>query len=171
VHCCDSGVGRKLGNREFDCKRPMSSGEVCEHVHPGQWPFQVELVLDDHLGFTEALVRCRHCGATSLLRMLDWRGPLRVMRMAPMTSDHGDRLIRDLTRGSCDVNRAGAELQHVRLTPLSRVLILIDTRGPRIEARADAPAGVTIPGAAWRDLPCNGEWVDYVRSNTEMVNG
>lgn len=150
----------------------MSSDEVCGHVRPGQWPFRVELVLDDQLGFTEALVRCRHCGATYLLNMMDWRGPVRVMRMAPLARVHADALIRDLTRGSCDVHRAGAEVQHVRrLAPFSRTLLLMDTGGPLIEALVEVPADVRVPAASWRELPCDGEWVDYVRSNTETVKG
>lgn len=150
----------------------MSRAQLCEHVRPREWPFLAELVLDEHLGPTDALMRCRHCGRSYLLELLDWRGNLRAMRVAVLESLHADRLVRDLTRGSCDVNRAGAEVQHMRqLAPLSRVLLLVDTGGPVIDAVAEVPAGVTIPGASWRALPMNGHWIDYARSNTVTVNG
>ena len=149
-----------------------SASELCDHVRPGRWPFQVELVLDEHLGPTDSLVRCRECGRAYLLEMLDWRDSARVMRVAGLEAAHADRLVRDLTRGSCDVNRAGAEVQHVRsATPFSRRLLLVDTAGPVIDGVAGVPGGVRLPGASWRQLPCDGSWVDYVRSNTEIVNG
>ena len=149
----------------------MTRADLCEHVRPGQWPFQVELVLDEHLGPTDALMHCRHCGRAYLLEMLDWRASWRVMRIAAVDAAQAGRLVRDLTRGSCDIHRAGAEVQHLRtLAPFSRRLLLLDTGGPVIEALATLPADVRIPGASWRELPCDGRWVDYVRSNTETVN-
>lgn len=141
----------------------MTATDLCEHVRAGQWPFQAELVLDEHLGITDALMRCRDCGRFYLLEMLDWRDRHRVMRVAPMDGAAAQRLIRDLTRGSCDVNRAGAEVQHVRTaTPFSRVLLLVDMAGPVIEAARPAPEGRRIPGAGWRELPCDGSWVDLM---------
>lgn len=144
---------------------------LCAHLQPGTWPLRVELVLDDHLGPTDALLACRHCERVYLLEMLDWRDRQRVMRVAVMDGAEAARLIRDLTRGSCDVSRAGAELQHaVSRTRFAPWLLLIDPSGPRIDGLAPVPAGTRLPGASWRDLPCDGSWVDYARSNTEMVN-
>ncbi|HEX7037378.1 MAG TPA: hypothetical protein VF210_16525 [Pseudomonadales bacterium] len=141
----------------------MAGTDLCEHVRVGRWPFQAELVLDEHLGITDALMRCRDCGRFYLLEMLDWRDRHRVMRVAPMDDAAAERLIRDLTRGSCDVNRAGAEVQYVRTaTPFTRVLLLIDTTGPRIEAVGEPPGDRRIPGASWRELPCDGSWVDVL---------
>jgi hypothetical protein len=162
----------KLGNPAFDCKHAMSTtDQPCEHVRAGQWPFQVELVLDEHLGPAEALMKCRRCGRFYLLEMLDWRGTLRVMRIAALDATQAERLIRDLTRGSCDINRAGAEVQHMRtLAPWTRRLLLVDNAGPVIDAVADVPADVRIPSGSWRGLPCDGTWVDYLRSNSEIVN-
>jgi hypothetical protein len=150
------------------------SSELCQHVCRGQWPFQVDLVIDEHLGPTDALMTCRHCGRAYLLEMLDWRGPLRVLRVALLDPSDAARLIRDLTRGSCDIARAGAQVHHLRsLAPFSRWLLLIDSRGPAVEDVAAVPADTRLPGASWRELPCDGSWVDYVRSarsNREIVN-
>jgi hypothetical protein len=157
--------GSTLGNHDSHCNLPMSTddSELCRHVTPGAWPFQAELVLDEHLGITDALMSCRDCGRFYLLEMLDWRDPVRVLRAAPMDAARAERLIRDLTRGSCDVNRAGAEVQHARsVTPFSRTLLLVDVRGPLIAAVADVPEDRPVPGASWRELPCDGTWVDYL---------
>ncbi len=149
-----------------------SSTGLCEHVRTGDWPFEVDLVLDEHLGPADALMRCRHCGRRYLTEMLDARASRRVMRISALEPRYADALIHDLSRGSCDVSRAGAEVQHVRqLAVLLPVLLLVDTRGPLIEGVAPVPAHVSLPRGPWRELPCSGEWVDYARSKTAMVNG
>jgi len=141
--------------------------DLCEHVLPGAWPFQVELVLDEHLGPADVLMRCRACGRFYLLEMLDLQGPARVMRVAVLETADAESLIRDLARGSCDVNRAGAEVQHLRTrAPLLPRLILVDTGGPTVTAVVDVPADVRVPGRSWRELPCDGSWVDYVQSRS-----
>lgn len=148
----------------------MNQPTLCEHVRPGEWPFSTELVIDDHLGPTDALMRCRRCGRNYLLEMLDWQAEWRVMRVAALDGAQAERVVRDLTRGSCDIARAGAEVHHLRTqAPPSRRLVLMDTRGPAIAALADVPPDVALPGRSWRELPCDGSWVDYVRSNTDMV--
>lgn len=159
-------MAANLGNRDSHCNLTMSdTGDICEHVRTGSWPFQTELVLDEHLGVTDALMLCRDCGRAYLLEMLDWRGSERVMRLAPQDAERARRLVRDLTRGSCDVNRAGAQVQHMRTaTPFSRRLLLVDTKGPVIDAIATVPPDLKIPGASWRELPCDGSWVDYARN-------
>jgi len=140
--------------------------ELCEHVHSGDYPFQVELVIDDQLGLTDGIVACRFCGRRYLLEMLDWRGTERLFRISALAADHARRLIRDLTRGSCDVRRAGDEVQHLKSTSsFAPWLILVDTRQPRIDRVAPLPAGTTLPGASWRSLPCDGEWLELVKSD------
>lgn len=145
---------------------------LCAHVRPGSWPFRVRLVLDEHLGFTDALVACRHCGTTYLLEMLDWLDHDRVMRISAPAADRTEGVIHDIGRGSCDLGRAGQEVHHLRTsTPLCPVLLRVDWRGPSIAAVAEVRAGDRLPGASWRDLPCDGRWVRYARSKTDMVKG
>lgn len=146
--------------------------EPCEHLRPGAWPLRVRLTLDEHLGFTDALVSCEACGRWYLLEMLDWRGPHRVMRISGVAADHGAAVVKDLSRGSCDVRRAGAELHHLRTLAVSSPrLLLVDAGGPVVEGVVPVPAGTRAPGAGWRELPCDGSWVDYARSKIDTVNG
>ncbi|MEQ8858356.1 MAG: hypothetical protein RIC56_06895 [Pseudomonadales bacterium] len=145
---------------------------LCEHVRPGDWPLRADLVLDDHLGPTDALMSCRLCGRVYLLEMLDWRGRERVMRMSLLAPEHAAGLIHDLGRGSCDAARAAAEIDHARsrARPLPWLLRL-DAGGPTILGLAPLPPDTRLPSVSWRELPCDGRWVDYARSNTAIVNG
>ena len=71
---------------------------------------------------------------------------------------------------SCDVARAAAEIHHLRTSSrFAPFVLLLDLSAPRIEALA--PVREKLPGAPWRELPCDGRWVDYARSNSEMRNG
>jgi len=148
----------------------MKERKLCPHIQPGQWPFRPLLTIDEHLGFTDALVECRECGAIYLLEMLDWLGQERVMRISVIPRERAQGVIRDLSRGSCDLSRAGHEVHHMQTSnPLSPWLLLVDWRGPQISALVAAPTNAQLPGASWRDLPCDGEWVRYARSKTEIV--
>jgi hypothetical protein len=64
---------------------------LCDHIRTGAWPLRPELVLDDHLGATDAVVSCRECGRPYLMEMLDWRGHLRVMRMSVLDATQAAR--------------------------------------------------------------------------------
>ena len=146
--------------------------ELCEHIGAGGYPFRVDLVMDDHLGLTDGLVSCRHCQRPYLLEMLDWADNDRLYRISPLGDDHAQRLIRDLQRGSCDVQRAGAEVQHLKTaSAFAPYLLLVDMGGPRIERVVPLPPeaalpGASLPSASWRELPCDGTWVNYARSST-----
>ena len=142
----------------------------------GAYPFQLQLCLDEHLGMTDALVTCRDCERPYLLEMLDWRDNERLFRVSLPHADRATQLVRDLTRGSCDISRAGAEIHHMQTTlPDSMYLIIIDQNyspsGPAISGIAPKPADRPLPSASWRELDCDGQWLDYARSYTEMLKG
>ena len=144
---------------------------LCDHVLPGSWPFEILLVIDESMGFTDALAACRTCGSHVLLEMLDWRGHQRVMRLSPVNRDHARGLLHNLDRGSCDVRRATAELEQLRTgTRFSPWLLLLDTRTMRITAIAPVPATPRLPTAGWRALACDGSWVDYVGGGTGTID-
>jgi hypothetical protein len=128
-------------------------------MKPGRYPFATVLVLDDHLGPTDWLVRCSSCGSVHLLEMLDWDGPRRLYRMRAPAPEAVAGLLKDLERGSCDLNRAGAEAQHFSLTS-ERLphLVLLDLRASTVVEMIDV-TGSQIPGASWRELPCDGSWI------------
>lgn len=161
-----------LGNAAFTCKGPpVNAVELCDHLQPGTWPLRVDLVLDEQVTFTDALATCRLCGRAYLLEMLDWRNAERVLRIAVVDAEGARGVLRDLSRGSCDIRRAGAEVHHLRASAaVAPFLLLIDSRAPVIVAMAAAPGDPPLPTASWRTLPCDGRWVDYIRSSTEIVN-
>ncbi len=150
--------------------------DLCQHVKVGAYPFQLQLCLDEHLGVTDALVTCKECDKPYLLEMLDWRGDERLFRVSLPDADQATQLVRDLTRGSCDITRAGAEVHHMQTTTAaSRYLLIIDQdsspSAPAIVGIAQKPDDQPLPSASWRELECNGQWLDYARSYTEMLNG
>ena len=128
-------------------------------MKPGPYPFATLLVLDDHLGPTDWLVRCQACGSAYLLEMLDWEGPRRLYRLRAPAAEAVAGLVKDLERGSCDLNRAGAEAQHFSLTS-ERLpnLVLLDLGEGSLVRMIDA-GDTQVPGASWRELPCDGSWI------------
>ena len=139
---------------------------LCDHVQPDGWPFEVELVIDEQMGFTDALVACRTCGSPYLLEMLDWRDRLRLMRVSTVESSRAAGLLHNLGRGSCDVGRAGAELQQLQTsTTFSPWLLLMDAGAMRITALVPVPEMPHLPAASWRALPCDGSWVRYAEAS------
>lgn len=138
---------------------------LCDHVQPGRWPFEVDLVIDEQMGFTDALVACRTCGAPYLLEMLDWRGSLRLMRVSTVDSRRVAGLLHNLGRGSCDLKRAGAEVQQLQAgATFTPWLLLLDATAMRIEALVPVPAGRKLPIDSWRALPCDGSWLAWIDS-------
>jgi hypothetical protein len=133
---------------------------ICSHLIPGPYPFETVLVLDDHLGPTDWLVRCRACPTTYLLEMLDWDGPRRLYRLRAPAAAAVAGLVRDLERGSCDLSRAAAEAQHFTLSSQSLpTLALLDLRASTLVATIEVPRGTHIPSASWRELPCDSSWI------------
>lgn len=114
-------------------------------------------MLDEWLGIAEAIARCPECGQDYLLELLDIQGSRRAWRLAPLEPDVSDRLIHDLTRGSCDVNRAAAEVHAIKAAhPVTRwVLVSADGSLTGLHLIAtDSPQTTR----SWRDLPLDGSW-------------
>ena len=141
-----------------------NSGQImslCEHLTPGPYPFDITLVLDDHLGPTEALIRCRSCQRHYLLEMLDWRGDQRLFRLSQPFAAATEILLKDLARGSCDLNRATEEVRQFSLASTRLpVLLLVDARAQTVLSLSEVAPGTHIPGTGWRDLPCDGSWIE-----------
>lgn len=137
----------------------QSHPPLCDHVQPDTWPFEVELVIDEQVGFTDALVACRTCGTAYLLELLDWRGRQRLMRISTVDSARVAGLLHNLGRGSCDLKRAGAEVQQLQTSAtFAPWLLLMDSIAMRIESILPVPADRRLPTASWRELPCDGGW-------------
>jgi len=130
----------------------------CDHLQARGWPFRVELVIDQALHFTEALVRCEACGEPYLLELLDQRGHDALFRISMPGRKASDALIHDLTRGSCDIKRGAAEVDSVKVqSPLLPMLLLVDQHGPRITRLIDT-SGRKLPSGSARAQPMDGRW-------------
>jgi hypothetical protein len=134
---------------------------ACSHVTRGQNPFETVLVLDDQLGPTEFLGRCRRCGKLYLLEMFDWHDSLRAFRLSVPAPGSTEALLRDLERGSCDLSRAREEVRAFTLTSTRlEALILMDTsRQTLIETASSRDFELAVPTETWRELPCDGSWI------------
>jgi len=138
---------------------------LCEHLaraRPGPLPFDTDLVLDAEGAATDAVVRCRRCGAHALLRLLDAAGPglrLRVFSLAALEAAPVAFLRRDLARGSCDLARPARELEAFLACagPALR-LLACDLDAGALLACAPPPAGRRVPTRSWRaGLPAPGD--------------
>ena len=140
-----------------ECSGPPA--DALSSPKTGPRPFDVRLVLDEALGPTDALIACRSCGQHYLIEQIDCRGFERLMRVARVDSSQVEPLLADLARGSCDLTRAGAQVQHLAVgaVPLPWALG-VDVRDLRITRRLRLPEGTRLPQGSWRSLPCDGRW-------------
>jgi hypothetical protein len=134
----------------------MPSRLPCADLENGR--LELEVLLDDWFGIAEAIARCPECGQDYLLELLDIHGSMRAWRLAPLDADASRRLVRDLSRGSCDVNRAASEVHAVKAAhPVTGWVVvsadgslaglhLVETRSPQTNR-------------SWRDLPLDGDWL------------
>lgn len=137
--------------------KPSPNNTACAHLTTNTavpHPFDVEMVLDEQVGITDAIIRCRVCRQAYLIEMLDWSGSQRVQRTyrtSLLDDDVIERYARDRNRGSCDVNRAGTEWYAVqneaRLTDLE---LTLDTRAATLVRGRRLPVATDIPMAHWR---------------------
>ena len=134
----------------------MTDTEPCSHLDRGR--LEVVLPLDDYLGITEAVVRCSTCHQAYLIELLDISGTRRAFRLTAIEQTIADQLIRDLTRGSCDAQRAATEMQAVKTLYVPSTQWLVTQHGAFSEVQlhqADSP----LPNCSWRELPLDGRWL------------
>ena len=137
--------------------------QPCKHLAPGEWPFRIDLVLDAELSFTDALAHCTSCGATYVLELLDRRADQTLFRVSMPGQSASAGLLHSLSRGSCDLNRAGAEVQNLKsLQPYLPTLLLLDQQKPEIVDLVGA-GDTRLPATPTRHLPCDGTWFERLR--------
>jgi hypothetical protein len=119
---------------------------LCKHLsglRAGDAPPELAHALLWQDGAIDAVVRCARCGAHALLRLLDWAPPhyaLRVYSLAALRAEDSALFLRNLERGSCQVARAGAELDAlVAAAGPSERLIALDLARDRVAASAPLP--------------------------------
>ncbi len=134
----------------------MTSELPCEHLDGGR--LQLELLLDDWLGTAEAIVRCPRCQRDYLLELLDIHGGRRAWRLAPLDAEFSKRLIHDLARGSCDVNRAATEVHAVKAAhPVTRFVVV--SADGSLSALRLITTERSQTSTSWRDLSLDGQWL------------
>jgi hypothetical protein len=136
--------------------KPAPGSHVCAHLATvGAYPFAVVTVLDDQSGMTDAIIRCRSCGEALLIEMLDWQPPrfdIRTFRTSRINEDVIAQFLHNRDRGSCDVNRAGAEWQAVRAqAQLSDFELTLDVRQSHVVGARHLGADAEIPMGHWRE--------------------
>ncbi|MDA1076800.1 MAG: hypothetical protein O3A63_18910 [Proteobacteria bacterium] len=130
--------------------------EPCAHLHPGPNPLNADLIIDQHLGPADYVAACRHCGQPYLLEMIDLSGPLRAYRFAVLDEEHARRFLHNMSKGSCDLNRAGAEVMNLAtLNPFAKQVLITDVVAGVIVALQPMDH---IPMQSWRELACDGSW-------------
>ena len=96
---------------------------TCAHLVSGDYPFEVEVVMDAYLGMTDAVVRCKTCKTRYLLNLIDWVKPKlheRTYTIRLVNDDHFERFAHNVSREYCDLTRKKAEVH--ALTTTSRLL-------------------------------------------------
>src|SRR5262245_22381649 len=127
---------------------------LCEHFKPGasERPFEIAHAWVWQDGPVDAIARCRTCGAHTLLRLVDWsppQGRVRVYVAAAVDPDAVALYLRDVARGSCDIRRAGAELDALWASAGPNELLAYDVSSERLIARGGAPVGRAVSSLDW----------------------
>lgn len=155
------------------------SSNLCVHIATAAhepYPFELDIVLDDQSGFTDAVVECRTCAQSVLLEMLEWSGKHyeeRVYRTSLVPADAVALFRKNRARGSCDVKRSGAEAHaFTHLAELTPWLVALDLGKREMLGATRLPSGTDVPIVSWRELLAgNGvrrSWRDHFRSNTRI---
>ena len=137
----------------------MSTAKICPHLDPHP-DLEVLLITDAAVNLADAFVQCRSCGQDYLIELIDNRGPANAYRMAALAAEAAASTLRSLTRGSCDINRANAELAHIHQVAQQLPGVLIRDESDAAQALwryvADTRQ-VKLPTEHWRYLPCDGQ--------------
>ncbi|MEE4282058.1 MAG: hypothetical protein V2I41_08940 [Pseudomonadales bacterium] len=137
----------------------MSTAKICPHL--ARIPdLEVLLVTDATVTLADAFVQCHICEQHYLIELIDMQGPASAFRISALPADAATATLRSLTRGSCDINRASAELTHIRQIAEQLPGVLMRNESDSAQALWHYVADtrhVKIPKEHWRDLPCNGQ--------------
>ena len=124
---------------------------LCAHlaaVAPGPAPFTLapDEIIEWWDGPVASIVRCRSCGACGWLQLVDpdpGPGLLRRFTLAALRAEDVALYFRNRARGSCDVARAGAELEALAACagPDER-LVCMNPEATKVLEAAPPPAGL-----------------------------
>jgi len=128
----------------------------CEHLQHGR--LEICRVLDEWLGVAEAIASCSVCGRDYLLELLDIDGSRRAWRLTPLDPVAAKQLVHDLNSGSCDANRAAAEVYAVKAAQPPSPVVVVSEDGALVGLRRVDTADAQ-PGTHWRELALDGRWL------------
>ena len=143
----------------------MERDGACNHLTKD---LQLDILwtLDAYLHTTDAYAKCALCDAHYLVEMIDLKGIDAVFRIARLPADYVAKTVHSLHRGSCDINRARSETFALRKSAETLPLLLTMHHGEFISTIPVAEC-TEIPQASWRDLPCDGSWLEYVNARSD----
>ncbi len=121
---------------------------------PCGWPFSLVQTLDEHLGLTDALVRCNNCAEYYLLELTQWpttTTDLRVMRLLSVTAANAERFLANVNRDYCDLQRHQHELAALQVgARLSAWLLTLDVANHRLVATNKYADSAPVELVSWR---------------------
>jgi hypothetical protein len=147
----------------------MTPAKACSHL-ARKPDLEVLFVVDAHLTLADAFMECRVCGAHYLIELIDIAQGINAYRVAWLPAAAVAATLRSLSKGSCDVNRASAELAHAGNTaqPLGGVLLRDETPGAdTLWSYIRQVGNLPIPTASWRHLPCDGKTIAALQRISE----
>lgn len=144
----------------------MSQGTPCSHL-TSQPDLEVLFVTDTYLSIAQAFTRCTACLQHYQIELVDLTTSIRAFRISTLPSQVVAATVQSLQKGSCDVDRAGAELSFVSQS--AELLPGVMLRQEHSEDAGDnktvrwlytelAP-GMQVPRADWRSLACDGSFI------------
>ncbi|MBM4204811.1 MAG: hypothetical protein FJ194_11770 [Gammaproteobacteria bacterium] len=128
----------------------------CEHLQPGR--LETRRVLDEWLGVAEAIASCAVCSRDYLLELLDIDDSRRAWRLTPLDPVAARQLVHDLNSGSCDANRAAAEVYAVKAAQPPSPVVVVSEDGS-MEGLRRVDTAEAQPTAHWRELSLDGGWL------------
>ena len=142
----------------------MSTAKTCAHLslHPD---LHVLLVTDATVTLADAFIQCHTCGQHYLIELIDIKGSTNAYRLSALPDEAVAPTLRSLQRGSCDINRASAELAHISQVAEALPGVLIRNESASVEGLwryvADT-RDVHVPTGHWRNLPCDGQIITHL---------
>ncbi|MEM7365131.1 MAG: hypothetical protein AAF525_13995 [Pseudomonadota bacterium] len=125
---------------------------TCTHLIAGDYPFDIEFVLDAYFGIADTIIQCKTCRARYLLNLIDWVAPElheRTFSIRLVDDDVFRRFTHNVSREYCDLARKAAEVHSLTSSSIlldkTMTLNVNTTQLIRIDKRTE-----NLPTQSWR---------------------
>ncbi len=132
-----------------------SHPQPCEHL-AGEPTLHTELVLDAYLDLVDGFVRCAGCNQHYLLELVDLDADTRLYRVSLSDAAAVAATVRSINKGSCDLERARAEVLNLTTRSQPIEALLVKQRG-RFQGLVPLAPEITLPATSWRERPHTGD--------------